>query len=116
MEDVTPIQLGIRLLITAESPLLELPDIAGAVEPFDPRSLTWPWRHRDPRVDALHAAVMQVVAGMGNAPRADVFDAISAVARESLGLSPAPRVGRGATPGARATEPWYCCAEPMGQF
>lgn len=116
VEDVAPIQLAIRLLVTAESPLLELPDIAGVVEPFDPTSLTWPWRHRDPRVDALHAAVMQVVAGTGNAPRADVFDAISAVARRSLGLLPAPRAGRGATPGPRATEPWYCCAEPMGQF
>ena len=116
VEDVAPIQLAIRLLVTAESPLLELPDIAAVVEPFDPTSLTWPWRHPDARVDALYDAVMRAVRDMADAPRADVFDAISAVARESLGLPPAPRAARGAVPGPRATEPWYCCAEPMGQF
>ena len=116
VEDVAPIQLAIRLLVTAESPLLELPDIAAVVEPFDATSLTWPWRHPDPRIDALHQGVMRLVRDAGEAPRADVFDAISTLARESLGLAPAARVHRDSTAGPRVTEPWYCCAEPMEQF
>ena len=116
VEDVAPIQLAIRLLVTAESPLLELPDIAGVVQPFDPTSLTWPWRHGDVRVDALHGAVMRVVRDMSNAPRADAFDAIAALAREALGRSSARRPRREYAPGPRVTEPWYCCAEPMEQF
>jgi hypothetical protein len=92
VESVAPIQLAIRLLVTAGSPLLELPDIAAAVAAFDPTSLTWPWRHRDPRVDALHGRVTDLVRHMGAAPRSDVFDAISSLARASLGLSSAPPV------------------------
>ena len=48
-EDVAPIQLGIRLLVTADSALLELDEIRQGVGAFDAASLTWPWRHRDPR-------------------------------------------------------------------
>ena len=116
VEDVTPIQLAIRLLVTAESPLLELADIAALADAFDPMSLTWPWRHPDARVDALHGAVMRVVRDMASAPRADVFDAISTLAYDALGRSAPPRVHRGGAAGARVTEPWYCCAEPMEQF
>ena len=116
VEDVAPIQLAIRLLVTAESPLLELPDITRCVQPFDPTSLTWPWRHPDARVDALHEAVMRVVRDRSSAPRADVFDAIAGLARESLGLSSVPRLHGESTAGPRVTEPWYCCAEPMEQF
>jgi radical SAM superfamily enzyme YgiQ (UPF0313 family) len=111
-EAVAPIQLAIRLLVTAGSPLLELADIAAAVQPFDARSLTWPWRHPDPRVDDLHEAVMSLARRMGSAPRSDVFDAISALARRAVGLSSAPPVHRVAA-APRVTEPWYCCAEPM---
>ena len=41
VEQVAPIQLAIRLLITNGSPLLELPDIQRTVGNFDPASLTW---------------------------------------------------------------------------
>ena len=116
VEDVAPIQLAIRLLVTAESPLLELPDISAVVQPFDPTSLTWPWRHPDARVDGLHEAVMRLVRDMSDAPRADVFDAIAGLARESLGLSSVPRLHGESTAGPRVTEPWYCCAEPMEPF
>src|SRR5207249_10697087 len=59
VEQVAPIQLAIRLLITSGSPLLELPDIQAVITGFEPASLTWPWRHRYPRVDALQRSVMQ---------------------------------------------------------
>jgi radical SAM superfamily enzyme YgiQ (UPF0313 family) len=83
-EQVAPIQLAIRLLITNESPLLELADIQAVITGFDPASLTWPWRHRDPRVDALQQSVMRSVGASATRPRA------------------APHM----------TEAWYCCAEP----
>jgi hypothetical protein len=116
---VAPIQLAIRLLVTSDSALLELPEVRDLVEPFDAALLTWPWRHGDPRVDALQRDVMQVVNSMQHAPRADVFAAIMEVARGTGGRG----VGNGSrgsaisSRGARHTPPhlteaWYCCAEP----
>lgn len=113
VEQVAPIQLAIRLLVTSGSPLLDLPDIREAVAPFDPASLTWPWRHHDLRVDALQTAIMQMVGAASAAPRSDVFTAISALARQHASLPPRlDRATRGA-PVPCVSEPWYCCAEPM---
>jgi radical SAM superfamily enzyme YgiQ (UPF0313 family) len=113
VEHVAPIQLAIRLLVTSGSPLLELSDIRAVVAPFDPASLTWPWRHQDPAVDALQVAVMRLVGGASGAPRADVFAAISALAREHAGLPPRSGLVSRGTPVPCVSEPWYCCAEPM---
>ena len=99
----------IRLLVTAGSPLLELPDIRSGVGAFDPASLTWPWRHRDPRVDALQPDVMRLVGGVAGARvAAEVFDAISALARERAGGLPA----RQRRAGADSSASRYRCAEP----
>ena len=108
VEAVAPIQLGIRLLVTAESALLELPEITRSLAPFDPTSLTWPWQHADVRVDELQRQVMALVSAKAGEPRALVFEAIAA-------LAGAPAVP--VTPAARMmppylTEGWYCCAEP----
>ena len=122
VEQVAPIQLAIRLLVTSGSPLLELPDIRASIgefEPatagpharFDPASLTWPWRHADARVDALQQEVMQI-GGAGGASRSDAFFAISALARARAGLPPAARVVRDRPLAPSLSEPWYCCAEP----
>jgi radical SAM superfamily enzyme YgiQ (UPF0313 family) len=112
-ECVAPIQLAIRLLVTAESKLMELPDIRDLVDPFDAQSLTFPWRHRDPRVDELQRAVMQLVANSSPATRSEAFDRIWAAAIDAAAL-PArtlrPRE-KGQTP-PYMTEGWYCCAEP----
>ena len=113
VEQVAPIQLAIRLLVTSGSPLLELSDIRAVVAPFDPASLTWPWRHQDPAVDALQVAVMRLVGGASGAPRADVFAAISSLAREHAGLAPRSGLVSRGTPVPCVSEPWYCCAEPM---
>ncbi len=107
-EGVAPIQLAIRLLVTAESKLLELPDIRDVVSPFDAASLTFPWRHQDPRVDDLQRAVMQVAAGASHASRGDTFDRILALA---TGIEDRPARAKGAMP-PYMTEGWYCCAEP----
>jgi hypothetical protein len=113
VEQVAPIQLGIRLLVTDRSPLLELDDLRAACDGFDAASLTWPWAHADPRVDALQDDVMALVAARAQAPRGEVFDALAALARDRAGLPPGPGRPR---PAGRAvphvSEPWYCCAEP----
>jgi radical SAM superfamily enzyme YgiQ (UPF0313 family) len=111
IEAVAPVQLGIRLLVTAESRLLELPDIRDVVAPFDAASLTWPWRHADPRVDALQSAVMRTAGS--RISRTEAFAAIAETAYAAGGLT------RGQTQGQTLdltppymTEAWYCCAEP----
>jgi len=110
---VTPIQLAIRLLVTADSPLLELPAVRDVVAPFDPESLTWPWRHRDPRVDLLQADLMRLVLRSSTAPRSEVFHAMSAIAREHAGLPSWDGRARSTAAVPYVSEPWYCCAEPM---
>ena len=121
---VAPVQLGIRLLITAESALFELEELRAMVGAFDAQSLTWPWRHQDPRVDALQAQVMRVVGTMAGASRPEIFAAIRALGSDpGDGATQAFDTGRvkglsrsvpGSDPGTPPylTEGWYCCAEP----
>jgi radical SAM superfamily enzyme YgiQ (UPF0313 family) len=113
VEQVAPIQLAIRLLVTAGSPLLELDDIRSVVSPFDAASLTWPWQHQDARVDALQSAVMHFVGTASALPRSDAFAAILALAREYAGRPASARRTSTRTPVPYVSEPWYCCAEPM---
>jgi radical SAM superfamily enzyme YgiQ (UPF0313 family) len=112
IESVAAIQLAIRLLVTAESKLLELPDILRVVEPFDPQSLTFPWRHPDPRVDDLQREVMQIVSAPSGS-RSQVFEGIWSLAK---GVRPLDTQAlKGSDPTQRQpymTEGWYCCAEP----
>ena len=120
-EDVAPIQLGIRLLVTADSALLELDEIRNVVHEFDPTSLTWPWRHDDRSVDVLQRDVMQLVTSMRTAPRREAFDALDALARDRARMTrPVPRRSQEASsPTPYMTEAWYCCAEPgpdIGSF
>ena len=113
VDHVAPVQLGIRLLVTARSSLLEIDEIRAAVEAFDGRSLTWPWTHVDPRVDTLQREVMALVAGGASRSRSDVFAAIRSSACTAAGL-PAPRSRTHRSGGVpMLTEAWYCCAEPL---
>ncbi len=116
VEAVAPVQLAIRLLIPAGSRLLELDEMRGMVGPFDEERLCYPWRHPDPRVDALQRDVEDIVqdtieVGMS---RAAIFvriwerlqAAFDGRARPPPDIAPGP----GAIP--QLSEPWYCCAEP----
>ena len=116
LEAVPPVQLSIRLLVPQGSYLLRLPGFADKLEPFDPRLLGYPWRHADPRVDALQAQVQATAMRMEDAPRAEVFGEIWRLAHSAAGL-PAPPLGAAASglPIPRLSEPWYCCAEPTDQ-
>jgi hypothetical protein len=110
---VPPIQLAIRLLIPAGSLLLDLEDVRRIAGPFDPAALMHPWRHPDPRVDALAEEVQQIVerGEKLHRSREKMFQQIWQVAHAAAGLdAPAPRepalVARAAVP--FLTEPWYC--------
>lgn len=107
VEHVSPVQWGLRLLVTEGSRLLELEDVRQRVGVFDPATLTYPWRHEDPHVDALQTAVMRGVGVRLMRSRSEVF----AMVCELAGLS-ADRSASWDVP-VRATipylnEPWYC--------
>jgi radical SAM superfamily enzyme YgiQ (UPF0313 family) len=114
VDHVPPVQWSIRLLIPAGSRLLNLSEIRDLVEPFDPLALAYPWRHSDPKVDALQQTVADLAARSG-ASRVGTYEAIRAAAAEAASrtLTPTARTDRHARPRVPyLTEPWYCCAEP----
>jgi len=98
---VAPVQWGIRLLVTWESRLLELPDIQSAIGAFDAKTLTYPWAHRDPRVDALQQQVMALAGVKAARSREEIFETICELAQINLILP-----SRSAIP--YMNEPWYC--------
>ena len=109
VEHVASIQLAIRLLVTAGSPLLDLADVKSLVQPFDAQSLTWPWQHADPRVDRLQEEVMRLVGTNAPASRTTAFDAVMDVALVAAGQharTTHPVRDRATIP--YLNEPWYC--------
>jgi radical SAM superfamily enzyme YgiQ (UPF0313 family) len=109
VEHVSPIQLAIRLLIPQGSRMLELDDVRAVVAPFDSDSLTYPWAHADPRVDALQGELARLVGVAASTSRRDLFAAAWALAHERAGrpLRRQPTlVSRAAIP--YLNEPWYC--------
>jgi radical SAM superfamily enzyme YgiQ (UPF0313 family) len=114
VEQVAPIQLGIRLLIPAGSRLLELAEVRKLVGAFDEVGLVYPWRHQDPRVDELYEQVQSVIQiGLKNREsRRAIFFQVREVAFEMAGYfaTPLPElpllVSRASIP--YLTEPWYC--------
>ncbi len=113
VEQVSPIQWAIRLLIPAGSRLLELPDVRMRIDEFDPAALAFPWRHEDRRVDILQRRVASLIGRRQGAGRGDVFESIRAMA---VSMCDDPSIVRARAlppPVARAsvpylTEPWYC--------
>lgn len=104
---VAPIQLAIRLLLPEGSLLLDLPDVRGIIDVFDPRALTYPWHHPDPGVDELQRAVQQLAhrEERKKTPRAEIFRKVWNLA----GTGEFPEVvlaDRSTIP--YLTEPWYC--------
>jgi radical SAM superfamily enzyme YgiQ (UPF0313 family) len=113
-ESVQPVQLAIRLLVPAGSRLMEVEDLARRVGPFDQMALVHPWRHEDPRVDALHARIQEMVAtasALGDS-RLDIFKRARKFADEALNDLQADRARAAArprrAPAPYLTEPWYC--------
>jgi len=109
---VSPVQLGIRLLVPEGSRLLELADLRPILGAFDSRALAYTWRHSDERMDRLHHDVLAAVRHHESEPRRLVFDAVRRLARAAAGVphgtdaAARPRVARAAVP--YLDEPWYC--------
>ena len=116
IENVAPIQLGIRLLIPEGSRMLELEDVRRLVGPFDPQSLAYPWKNADPRLDALSETVQEIAAAAERQKesRPAAFERIWKAAHAAAGrVSPAIAAADQAEAGVPyLSEPWYCCAEP----
>jgi radical SAM superfamily enzyme YgiQ (UPF0313 family) len=115
VENVSPVQLSIRLLIPAGSRLLELEEIREIVGPFDAASLVYPWRHAGPHVDRLQREIEQIVktSQSQNLPRGRVFSLVRQAAEAAAGKRKPmrrpvekPMIARAAVP--FLTEPWYC--------
>jgi hypothetical protein len=116
-EHIDPVQYAIRLLVPHGSLLAEYAPMLGYLGPFDPKSMVYPWRHPDARMDTLASQVMRVVADgtkQGHSAR-EIFDGVRILA-EALN----PGVLRGVlrdrpepSPVPHLTEPWFCCAEPL---
>ena len=109
---VAPVQWGIRLLVTWGSRLLELADIKAGVGPFDAKTLTYPWKHRDPRVDALQQQVMTLAAVASTRSREEMFEATRELAHAARGQAGTSRSIKLVLPSRSAipymNEPWYC--------
>jgi hypothetical protein len=117
VENVSPIQYAIRLLIPAGSKLLELPFVQDLVDEFDDAALCYRWSHPDPRMDRLYEDVLVAVkAGQSRAQtRREIFAQVWRLASEACGPSAHNRarlleVGASSprTPIPHLSEPWYC--------
>ena len=75
VENVSPVQLAIRLLIPCGSRLLELPAVRERMAESNPELLSYQWRNPDPRVDELQKEVEATVAQAGreNLSRSETF-------------------------------------------
>jgi hypothetical protein len=109
VDHVAPIQLAIRLLVPEGSRLLELREVHELVGPFDPATLTYRWKHRDPEVDRLQEDVSAMVGVKIACSRRATFDAISDLAHERAGRPrPASRPARDRATVPYLNETWYC--------
>jgi hypothetical protein len=116
IENVAPIQLGIRLLIPEGSRLLELEEIRRVIGPFNAESLAYPWKNGDPRLDELSETVQEIAADAERRKesRTATFERIWNAAHAAAGIA-APELKIGASSSESIpflSEPWYCCAEP----
>jgi hypothetical protein len=112
VENTAPVQLALRLLVTQNSRLLELPELLAIIGEFDAKGLVYPWKHPDPEMDALASCLFQTVSRRQdqNKSRAEIFGEIWELVRRT----PAP-VFPHQLPVPHLEEPWYCCAEPAPQ-
>jgi radical SAM superfamily enzyme YgiQ (UPF0313 family) len=103
VEQVAPVQYGIRLLLPPGSPLLDLPEASTWLGSFDPAALGYTWRGP---ADALCAEVQALVARATKQgrPRAEIFDAVA----DLVGgvRRPPAAMPRATIP--YLDEPWFC--------
>lgn len=122
IENVDPVQYGIRLLLPPGSLLLDYPDptIVASLGDRDPEGIAITWTSIDPLMDEIATAMSSrtEVAAANDEPTMDTYLALRAllyqmINREDHGVPPVT-----GTPGPEAccrprlSESWFCCAEP----
>jgi radical SAM superfamily enzyme YgiQ (UPF0313 family) len=108
VDQVSPVQLAIRLLLPEGSLLLQLPEVRAMIEPFDTRGLCYRWQNADSRLDALCASIQETIkrAERHRKSRWETFRMIWDLAQAGEFPVDAPMVSRATIP--YLTEPWYC--------
>jgi radical SAM superfamily enzyme YgiQ (UPF0313 family) len=109
---VAPIQLAIRLLITAGSRLLDIEEVRDRIRPFDVKSLIYPWEHNVLGIDRLCEELQDIVAAAEKLKlgRAAIFEKIWRAANRAADR----RIEGNALVDAAVkavpylNEPWYC--------
>jgi radical SAM superfamily enzyme YgiQ (UPF0313 family) len=110
---VAPIQLAIRLLVTASSRLLDMEEVRNGIGPFNAKSLIYPWEHSVPGIDRLCDELQDIVAAAEEMKqsRAAIFEKIwhatnraadRRIVERAL-VAPAEETGV-----PYLNEPWYC--------
>lgn len=111
IDNVSPIQLALRLLIPAGSRLMELDEVRRLVGPFEARALSFPWKHPDPAMDALADELLTVVekAGKQGFSRRQTFERLWARVQPAT-VPPLPQMApeRPSATIPYLDEPWYC--------
>ncbi|MYA00441.1 MAG: radical SAM protein [Chloroflexi bacterium] len=101
--DLTPpVQLGLRLLVPSDSPLVDPMGEMHSLTSYDADGLTWNWRHEDPRMDDLQAEIAAL------AERQAPFAEIKHAACRALGVEPWPDVDAPHVHRPGLTEDWFC--------
>src|SRR5437879_10627191 len=115
IENVAPIQLGIRLLIPEGSRMLELEEVHRLVGSFNPQSLAYPWKNADPRLDTLSETIQEIAAAAERQKEcrpATVAGIWTAAHRAARRPAPESNISQSQARVPFLSEPWYCCAEP----
>lgn len=113
VENVSPIQLAIRLLIPTGSKLLEHPEAKKFVGGYNQEKLSYEWTNPDPRVEELFGQVRGIIHSSQQEGRSryEIFEQIWNCTNEFLGADePLPKplndIQRSTIP--YLNEPWYC--------
>jgi radical SAM superfamily enzyme YgiQ (UPF0313 family) len=97
-----PVQLGLRLLVPADSPLVEPMREMDSLVSYDTDGLTWIWCHDDPRMDALQNEIASM------AERQASFAEIKEAACRALDREPWPDAPVRHVHRPGLTEDWFC--------
>jgi radical SAM superfamily enzyme YgiQ (UPF0313 family) len=109
VDNVAPIQLGIRLLVTSGSQLLALDDPDLCLGNYDESNLLYPWSHKDPQVDRLADDIGALVGLNLRASRQAIFSQVWKRAYHGTPLAVRKSDGlRQRTEVPYLNEPWYC--------
>ncbi|HET7092613.1 MAG TPA: CUAEP/CCAEP-tail radical SAM protein, partial [Thermomicrobiales bacterium] len=111
IECIDPVHYSIRLLVPPGSLLLADPAHGAWLGELDAANFTYRWRHPDPRMDDLQAAVGRIAedATASGEPAATTFGRIWAAAHAAAGEPAPPAAAPGRRPRPpRLTESWFC--------